>query len=93
MLFRSEMRSAIDFRSAEFLSGFVDESGKIAPRRMTRLPAALQRRVARAVRARLRTGAPPALAGAHAAFRPGGPAGQDCAHHGDSAIHREAAGV
>lgn len=46
----SEARTGIDFRNAEVLRHFVSDSGRLRPRRETRMPRGLQRRAAKAVK-------------------------------------------
>ncbi|WP_022834722.1 30S ribosomal protein S18 [Salisaeta longa] len=40
----------IDYKDAEYLEQFVNKQGKILPRRVTGLPARLQRQVTRAIK-------------------------------------------
>ncbi|GBF93198.1 30S ribosomal protein S18 [Raphidocelis subcapitata] len=45
-----EVREGLDFRNTALLRHFVSDSGRLRPRRQTRLPRGLQRRVAKAVK-------------------------------------------
>jgi len=45
-----EARAGVDFRNTTLLRHFVSESGRLRPRRQTRLPKGLQRKVAKAVK-------------------------------------------
>jgi ribosomal protein S18 len=46
----AEVRAGLDFRNTELLRHLVSESGRLRPRRETRLPRGLQRRGAKAVK-------------------------------------------
>lgn len=45
-----EAREGVDFRNTALLRHFVSDSGRLRPRRETKLPRSLQRRVAKAVK-------------------------------------------